>query len=97
MSGSQKITEVTGPPPKVFLYTLDQVAYCLDMTIETLKGSYIYFQGRTQGTGRKHFIVARDISMPDARSPEWRVAEPELLRWMLLKGFRFKDGRKFID
>lgn len=88
---------VTGPPTRVFLYTLDQVAYMLDMTPTTLKGSYVYFQGLSTGRGRKHLMVARDISAPDANRPEWRIAEPELFRWMKLKGFRFKQGRKLVD
>ena len=84
-------------PTRAFLYTLDQVAFILDMNVTTLKSGYIYYSGLSTGLGRKHLIQARDISDPLKSSREWRVAETELVRWMKLKGFRFKIGKRIVD
>lgn len=86
----------TNFPVRTFLYTLDQVAYILDVSQEKLNASYIYYVGRSGGPGKRHFIAARNIGEPGA-TPEWRVAENELMRWMRLKGFRYKNGTKLVD
>lgn len=84
-------------PPRVFLYTLDQIAFILNINLSTLRLSYIYFQGLSTGVKSRHFMVARDVSPPDSSKPEWRVTETELVRWMKLKGFRFTHGGRVLD
>lgn len=82
-------------PPRLFLYSLDQVAFCLDMKVETLRRSYIHFQGRTRGVAPKGLILARNIAGPQEQ-PTWRVAENELVRWMKHKGFVFVTSERMI-
>lgn len=85
-------------PPRIFLYTLDQISYMLEIPIRTLRLSYIYFQGVSTGPRNRHMMLARDTSVPGGDSVrDWRVAETELTRWMKLKGFRFTRGGRVLD
>lgn len=82
-----------GLPPRIFLYTLDQVSACIAVPVDALKRSYIYFIGRSSGTYHKNLLKARNINGPND-TPEWRIAESELIRWMRGRGFTFVyDGR----
>lgn len=74
-------------PPRVFLYTLEQIGTMLDLSPELLARGYIYFDGRSIGVKRNWQMIARDISPPDD-DPEWRVTDREFLRWMRNRGFR---------
>lgn len=83
-------------PTRAFLYTLDQIAFILSMSELALKNGYIFYSGVTTGPSRKHLIQARDISVPLSKHRDWRVAETELIRWMKLKGFKFKVHQRII-
>lgn len=85
-SGANKI----GLPPRVFLYTLDQLGVMLDLAPRQLTAQYIYFEGRSIGARHKFFMVARNIAPPNEK-PEWRVTEREFVRWMRHKGFRYYE------
>lgn len=85
-SGGGKI----GLPPRVFLYTLDQIGLMLDLSQRQLTAQYVYFEGRSIGVRHKWFMTARNIAPPDA-PPEWRITEREFIRWMRHKGFRYYD------
>lgn len=77
-----------GLPPRVFLYTLDQIAMMLGLEMQSLKNSHIFFEGRHVGTKPKMKMRARDISGEDDSKPDWRVTEFEFKRWLKLHGFR---------
>lgn len=79
-----------GLPPRVFLYTIDQLGVMLDLSEKTIRGSYLYFEGRSVGARRKDLMIARNIA-PATEKPDWRVAEREFIRWMKVKGFRHYD------
>ena len=79
-----------GLPPRVFLYTLDQIAMMIGVTLQTLKTSYVYFYGRSPGVAARDVLLARNIA-PEGTTPDWRVAENELKRWLRIKGFRVYD------
>ncbi|HEY6021724.1 MAG TPA: hypothetical protein VIY48_18200 [Candidatus Paceibacterota bacterium] len=79
-----------GLPPRVFLYTLDQIALMLDLPVQTVTTSYIYFEGRSIGRKGNELMIARNIA-PDDQKPEWRVPEREFVRWMKTKGFRYYE------
>jgi len=79
-----------GLPARPFFYTLDQLAVCLNLDIQTLKRQYLFYEGRSTGTRSIHLIVARNIAPPKEK-PEWRVAEREFLRWLRLKKFRIYE------
>lgn len=82
-------------PLRVFMYTLDQISEVLQVPLGTIKGGYIYFQGRSQGRARIDLMRARNIAPPESK-PDWRVAETELIRWMRYKGFTFSK-RKNVE
>ena len=77
-----------GLPPRVFLYTLDQIAQMIEVEPSSLRSRYIHFEGRSIGKQPTDRMLARDISSSDSEGPEWRVAEHEVARWLKRKGFR---------
>lgn len=79
-----------GLPPRVFLFTLDQIAFMLNISERAVAQTYTYFEGRSIGTRTRDRMIARNIA-PDDRAPDWRVAEREFVRWMKLKGFRYYE------
>lgn len=82
--------KIVGLPPKPFLYTLDQIAFLLDLSEQQVKRSYIHYEGRSVGVCPRTHMVARNIAPPGERL-EWRVAERELIKWMRFKGFRYYE------
>lgn len=80
-----------GLPVRPFMFTLDQIAYLLDLTERKLRQDYIHYQGRSVGVCPKDKLLAVDISPEDAPRPEWRVAEKHLKRWMRFKGWKIYD------
>lgn len=89
-TAAQKI----GLPPKFFLYTLDQIAGMLNLSVEALKASYIYFDGRSTYAKKRGQLVARNIAPPD-QPATWRVIDTELVRWMRFKGFVYREVGRF--
>lgn len=78
-----------GLPIKVFLYTLDQVASMLSLSVERLqRGGYIHYDGQTVGAPKADLLKAVSIAPPGSSNPEWRISEAELVRWMKRKGLR---------
>jgi hypothetical protein len=80
-----------GLPPRVFLYTLDQVASMLSYSEAALKGKMVYFDGRSTGPQPTDKLLARNIA-PAGTTPEWRIAEQEFMRWLKYKGFRLYEA-----
>lgn len=83
-----------GLPARVFLYTLDQISVMLNVTEDTVRKSYVFYEGRTVGTKRRDLLLARNIAQPD-KTPDWRVTEREFIRWMKVKGFRYYERGAF--
>jgi hypothetical protein len=79
-----------GLPVRPFLYTLDQISSLLMVDKNELKQHYIFYDGRSTGFPNRNLIVAHNIAPPD-QSPEWRVVDKELVRWMRFKGFKYYD------
>ena len=80
--------ESVGLPPRVFLYSLDQIAFMLDMKEDRLRIVYIWYEGREPGRQPTDKIAARNIA-PEGLGPDWRVSETELVRWMKRKRYKF--------
>jgi hypothetical protein len=76
-----------GLPPRVFLYTLDQIAFLIDVTEATLKSSYVHYEGRSLGAPGRDKIAARNIAPADT-TPDWRVSETVFIRWLKFKGYK---------
>lgn len=83
-----------GLPVRVFLFTIDQLSVMIDVKEETIKRSYLYYEGRSIGPRKKELMIARNIA-PEGEKPDWRVAEREFIRWMRHKGFRYYDRGAF--
>lgn len=83
-----------GIPPRVFLWTLDQIATMLNLQTRDVAARYVYFEGRSIGSRKRELMIARNIAPEDA-DPEWRVAERELVRWLRTKGFRYYERGAF--
>jgi hypothetical protein len=88
---SEYKADVVGLPSRPFTFTLDQVATLLSLTVETLsRNGYVHFEGRSRSVRTDRNMIARNIA-PDDQTPEWRIAEAELVRWMKVLGFRFHE------
>lgn len=85
-----------GLPPRVFLYTIDQLSVMLDLPEARIKAAYLYFDGRSIGSRRKDLMICRNIA-PANEPPDWRVAEREFIRWMRTKGYRWYDRSTFTS
>lgn len=85
-SPRERQAEAVGLPPRLFLYTLDQVSTMLGVELPYLKNVYIYYEGRSIGISRDR-LGARNIA-PSGVTPEWRVSETELIRWFRFKRFK---------
>jgi hypothetical protein len=83
--------EKLGLPARPFLWTLDQISVIIDLPLNQLKaGGTIHFEGRSLSTAARGQMIARNIAPPD-QTPDWRVAERELIRWLRVKGYKFYD------
>jgi hypothetical protein len=83
-----------GLPARPFLYTLDQIASLLGVTEDYLKNpanGFCFFTGRTPGRPRPDEVRVVNLQPDPHRSPDWRVEERELIRWMKRRGFTYVD------
>lgn len=85
--------QITLPRP-VFQYTLDQIAMCLAISETTLKIQTIHFDRLTAGRPPRDKLTAHNIA-DLGESPNWRVSETELLRWLKVKGYRTAFNRLY--
>ena len=74
-------------PVTPFFYTVDQVAYLLNISEAQLRNRYIYFVGRSPGTRKLDHIEAINIEPDIQEKPDWRISEKELLRWCKRRGY----------
>jgi hypothetical protein len=89
-AGGEKI----GLPTRVFLFTLDQISVMTDISEKTLRGSHVFYQGRSIGSRKKSLLLAVNIA-PEDEKPDWRITEREFIRWMRVKGFRYYERGSF--
>jgi hypothetical protein len=80
-----------GLPPRVFLYTPDQLATMLSTSEAYVRGKMMFYDGRSPGRQPKDKFLARNIA-PTGQTPEWRVAEQELMRWLRYKRYRLYES-----
>lgn len=84
-----------GLPFRPFLYTTDQIADLLQITVSELEKNYLHFDGRTIGIHRDDKLLAANIAPADC-APNWRIEEQEFLRWIKNRGIRimFRSDRR---
>lgn len=81
-----------GLPYRPFLYTLDQIGVMLSVEVQTLKrNGWLFFFGRQPGRPLPDELRCVNIAKDTDDTPDWRVEERELIRWMKRKGFRYVD------
>lgn len=86
--------EKLGLPPTPFFYHLDQVAVFLNVTVEDLCETRIFFVSRSIGKPTIRQIKAVNIAVDPDGQPEWRVTQGELIRWLKVLGIRvYSRGR----
>ena len=77
-------------PWREFMFTLDQIAFLLDIEQDYLINNYLYLPGgRSTGspTGR---IRCTNIARPD-QEPNWRVSETAFRFWCKQKGIKIRE------
>lgn len=79
-----------GLPVREFFYTIDQIAYLLEMEEKYVRSRIIFYEGRSVGAPRKDEMVAVNFA-PEGDKPEWRVAERFFKRWMRFKGLKIYE------
>lgn len=82
--------ERVGLPPRIILYTPDQLAAMLSMDEKYVTRALLFYDRLEPGIRPKEKLLARNIA-PDGEKPEWRVTEKELLRYLRLKGIKFYE------
>jgi hypothetical protein len=89
---------VSSPRPLVnlpivtFLYTLDQIAAMINVSMHDLHYKHLYFHLRSTGRKPRTQMMARNIA-PDDEPPEWRVSHTDFVRWLSGNGFEFSQPR----
>lgn len=92
--GHEEAKKKVGLPPRPFLYTVDQIGVLLSLTEQSLRARYLWYEGRNVGKPDPNKMIARNIAGPDD-TPDWRVSERELVRWMSKNGFRHYENSYF--
>lgn len=86
---NQKLTKV-GLPGLVFMFTVDQIASMMNVSEDTIRSVYLYFQGRSTGIKRRHMMTAVNVA-PENEKPNWRVSLEEYRLWLKRMGFKQSD------
>jgi hypothetical protein len=82
--------QLVGLPLRPFLYTIDQIAQMVQVTIDTVP-KYLHFAGVSPGKCPEDKMLASNLGRP-GEPADWRVADAELVRWLRLKGFKVYDA-----
>jgi hypothetical protein len=82
--------ERIGLPPRIFMYTADQVASMLEVELKYVKSTLFFYDKREPGLTPKTKMRAINIA-PEGETPEWRVTEREFIRYLRSRGLRFYE------
>lgn len=77
-------------PVREFFFTMDQIAYMLDLDEKLLREQYVQYPGREWGKGAGGRMRATNIAPPDVE-PNWRVSQTDFIQWMRVKGIQFNE------
>lgn len=83
--------KIVNLPVRPFLYSLNQVASILSVTVVYFRLNIAYYEGRSIHRQTPHDMRFINIA-PEGQKPVWRVAEQELVRWMRIKGYTVHDA-----
>lgn len=87
-SYAQSTRDRIGMPPRIFMYTVDQIAGMLEAREEYVKRTLLFYDEREPGIAPKSKMRAVNIA-PDGEKPEWRVTEREFIRYLKRSGVKF--------
>ena len=79
-----------GLPPRIFMYTPDQIAAMLSLTEQYVKDKVLFYDRREPGITPKTKMRAINVA-PEGETPQWRVAEKEFIRYLRSRGLKFYD------
>ena len=79
-----------GLPPRIFMYTADQIATMLELTEQHVKSKLFFYDRREPGLTPKTKMRAFNIA-PEGETPEWRVTEREFIRYLRHRGVKFYE------
>lgn len=79
-------------PTRAFLYTIDQIATMLSLSVTELETYYIFKVSQDYGRQPKEMMVCHNIA-PSGIAPDWRISEDELIRWAKAKKISFYARR----
>lgn len=82
--------ESVGLPPVVFLYTLDQIAAMINVSLDDFMAQYAYYHQRSKGYQSPKQMMARNIA-PAEKPAEWRISQSEFIRWLKFSGFKLRQ------
>ena len=82
--------EKIGLPPRIFLYTADQIATMLSLDLKYVKTVLLFYDKREPGITPKTRMRAFNIA-PEGERPEWRVTEREFIRYLRHRGVKFYE------
>ena len=91
---SEEERRKVGLPPRIFFYTLDQVAAMLQVDEDELRKRYLYFAGRDVGFQQPGQLYVVNIS-PDSKA-EWRCSDREFMRFLRHKKIRAYDLARLL-
>jgi len=82
--------DAIGLPPRIFMYTPDQIAAMLSLDETYVKKNLLFYDKRQPGIRPKAKLRAINIA-PEGETPVWRVSERELIRYLRGRGLKFYE------
>lgn len=86
--------ERMGLPPRIFFYTPDQLATMLELDLEYVERTLLFYEKREPGIVPRNRLRAINIA-PEGETPVWRVSEVNLIQYLRAKGIRFYERGYF--
>lgn len=84
------VADRLGLPPRIFFYTVDQIATLTELSSDHIKKKLLHYEGRSPGITPRGKMHAVNFS-PEGEKPEWRVSEQQLVRYLKYLGIRFYE------
>jgi hypothetical protein len=75
-------------PPRIFMYTIDQIAMMLEVEEKYIKQNLLHYEHRSPGICPKSKMRAVNLAA-EGDTPQWRVTENTLLGFLRRRGVRF--------
>lgn len=79
-----------GLPPRIFFFTIDQIGTMLSLEERYIKDNLLHFEGRSPGIAPRGIMRAYNFA-PEGETPQWRVSEQSLKRYLRFRGIKFYE------